>query len=70
MSIIVIILICVVIAGYLVWLRSRYQVAVSPKSEQQVITATPQASPSATPLGKEATESNKTKVSTGSSKVR
>ena len=66
------ILVLVVIAGYLVWLRSRYQSPVSPKVEEQV-QVTPQASPAvvasptATPGGKEATGSVKQKTSTSSS---
>ncbi len=71
-SIIVVILVLVVIAGYLIWLRSRVTPVVSPKEEQQVqVTPTPAptlvASPSATP-GKEATGSVKQKTSTPSSK--
>lgn len=68
-AIVTIILVLVVIAGYLVWLRSRYQPPVSPKLEQEVqVTPSvePQvsASPSATPAGKEATGSVKQKTST------
>lgn len=74
-TIVVIILILVVIAGYLVWLRSRYQPPVSPQVEQiqQAVTpkpeSTPQktASPSATPGAKEATGSMKEKVATAAS---
>lgn len=66
------ILVLVVIAGYLVWLRSKYQQPVSPRVEEKV-QITPQASPSvaasptATPVGKEATGSVKQKTSTPSS---
>ena len=71
-SIIVIILVIVVIAGYLVWLRSKYQPPVSPKMEEQIIVTTPtqSASVSATPASKEATGSMKQKTSTSSSTGR
>lgn len=68
-SIVVVVLVLVVIAGYLVWLRSRYQPVASPNLYPEV-TATPTSSPvetatsSATP---EATGSMKEKTSTGSS---
>ncbi len=68
-SIVVVILVLVVIAGYLVWLRSKITPVASPQLEQQVqVTPTPTAvaSPSATP-GKEATGSVKQKTSTPSS---
>ncbi|MDP3733535.1 MAG: hypothetical protein Q8Q91_03235 [Candidatus Daviesbacteria bacterium] len=74
-AIVTIILVLVVIAGYLVWLRNRYQPPVSPQLEQEV-QATPSvepkvsASPSATPIGKEATGSTKQKTSTPGSSVR
>ncbi|OGE26632.1 hypothetical protein A3C26_04550 [Candidatus Daviesbacteria bacterium RIFCSPHIGHO2_02_FULL_39_12] len=59
-----------VIAGYLVWLRSKFQAPVSPSAEVQV-TATPSAtstaSPSATPGVKEATRSTTLKSATSSS---
>lgn len=66
-SIVIALLVLVVIAGYLVWLRSKAAPVVSPKSEEQVqVTPTVQptmtVSPSATP--KEATGSTKQKVST------
>jgi len=68
---VVIILVLVVIAGYLVWLRSRYQPPVSPRVEETIqVTPTPEptklASPSATPGVKEATGSMKEKTSTSS----
>lgn len=69
-SIVVVILVLVVIAGYLVWLRSKYQAPVSPAAnveEQMVVSPTPSASASAkmaTPSGKEATGSMKEKTST------
>lgn len=69
-SIIVVILVLVVIAGYLVWLRSKVTPVVSPRVEQQVqVTPTPTevASPSATPKVKEATGSIKLKGATSSS---
>lgn len=70
-SIIVALLVLVVIAGYLVWLRSKVQPFVSPKLEEQVqvtptIAPTMSASPSASP-GKEATGAAKQKGSTPSS---
>lgn len=74
-SIIVVILVLVVIAGYLVWIRSRYQSSVSPQASPE-ITATPtsspaqSATPSASPAGKEATGSMKTKSATSSSSGR
>ena len=62
------------IAGYLVWLRSKYQTPVSPKSEietQEIVTTpSPTASALATPAtssAKEATGSMKEKTSTSSS---
>ncbi len=74
-SIVVALLVVVVIAGYLVWLRSKVQQqSISPKAEEQTqsITATPEptivATPSVTPEGKkEATSSMKPKISTPSS---
>ena len=74
-TIVMVILILVVIAGYLVWLRSRVQPPVSPQVEQiqQEVTPTPEAtpiktaSPSATPGSKEATSSTKGKSATSSS---
>lgn len=75
-TIVIIILVLVVIAGYLVWLRSRIQgEPVSPQLEQQVeVTPSPktesESSPSATPGVKEATGSMKEKTSTPSSTGR
>ncbi|MBI3109540.1 hypothetical protein HYZ06_00685 [Candidatus Daviesbacteria bacterium] len=68
-AIVTAILVLVVIAGYLVWLRSRYQPPVSPQAGGEVqVTPSPEpsvsASPSATPAGKEATGSVKQKTST------
>lgn len=68
-SIVVIILVLVVIAGYLVWIRSKVQPPVSPKTEEQVqatptLLPTAVASVSATPAGKEATGSVKPKSAT------
>lgn len=65
-SIVVVILVLVVIAGYLVWLRSKVTAPVTPSVEEQVeVTATPQAtlvaSPSATPA-EEATGAGKQKT--------
>lgn len=73
-TIVVVILVLVVMAGYLVWLRSRYQPPVSPQVEQ-VIQTTPtaspvkEASPSASPM-KEATGSMKQQTSTPSTTTR
>lgn len=58
----------VVIAGYLVWIRSKFQPPVSPRIEEAQVTATPSpamtASPSATPGAKiEATVSAKPSAS-------
>jgi cytoskeletal protein RodZ len=69
-SIVVILLVLAVIAGYLVWIRSRYQQPVSPRVEEEIqVIATaspiPTASASATPGGKEATGSVKQKTGTG-----
>lgn len=73
-SIVVIILVLVVIAGYLVWIRSKYQPPVVPKTEDQVQVVEPtqsaSASPSATPIAKEATGSMKSKTATTSSPSR
>lgn len=71
-SIVVVLLVLVVIAGYLVWLRSKVAPLESPKLEEQVQvipTATPTAvaSPSAEPADKEATGATKTKTATPSS---
>lgn len=68
-SIVVVILVLVVIAGYLVWLRSKVTPVISPQVEQQAqVTPTPTptavASPSATPKAKEATGSVKQKTAT------
>lgn len=82
-SIVVVLLVLVVIAGYLVWIRSRVQSAISPKVEEQIVatptpvataTTSPSASasarPSATPGGKEATGSVKQRTPTASSAPR
>ena len=72
-SIVIFILVLVVIAGYLVWLRSRYQPSVLPATDvEEVVVASPktQASSSATtatPSAHEATGSMKQKTSTSSS---
>ena len=63
-AIVTIILVLVVIAGYFVWLRSKYQAPVSPQPAKEEVQATPTstpfttASPSASP-SKEATPSSK-----------
>lgn len=68
-TIVIIILVLVVIAGYFVWLRSKYQTPVTPQvSETVSVSPTPSpevmtASPSATPGAKEATGSTKTATS-------
>lgn len=75
-TIVVIILILVVIAGYLVWLRSRYQPPVSPIPEQPtaspVASPTTTATPSATPVEEEeeATVSPRQRTSTPSATGR
>lgn len=71
-SMVVAILVLVVIAGYLIWLRSRVAPTVSPRAEEQVQTtatasATAVASSSAVPGAKEATSSVKAKSATSSS---
>ena len=74
-TIVVIILVLVVIAGYLIWLRSRTQAPISPQPSPE-LTATPTpspeqtATPSATPKAKEATGSVRQRTSTGSTTVR
>lgn len=63
-AIVVVILVLVVIAGYLIWLRNRYQAPVIPQPTPE-ITATPSASPeqtassSASPGDREATGSTR-----------
>ena len=76
-TIVVIILVLVVIAGYLVWLRSRIQPPVSPAVVEEVVVnpspqdiASPEASPSAIPGAKEATPATKDKTSTPGATVR
>lgn len=76
-TIVIVILILVVIAGYLVWLRSRYQPPISPQPvSSPEITATPAASPTqeatptATPGAKEATPTTKLKDSTPGATTR
>lgn len=69
-SIVVVILVLVVIAGYMVWLRSKVSTPVIPVTEQVQVTvpptvvpsATTSATPSAIP-GKEATGGVKQKIS-------
>lgn len=73
-SIVLVILVLVVIAGYLVWLRSRVETPVSPATnvEQQMVES-PSPSPFAqvaTQSAKEATGSMKEKTSTSSSTGR
>lgn len=73
-TIVIVILALVVIAGYLVWLRSKFQQPVTPQVEQVAVTVTPepttQASPSATPGTKEATGSVKQKSGTAPAETR
>lgn len=72
-SIVVVILVLVVIAGYLIWLRSKVTPTVLPKVEEQAqqvtatASATAVASASVTPGVKEATGAVKTKSATSSS---
>ncbi|MBU1031825.1 hypothetical protein KKE03_02810 [Patescibacteria group bacterium] len=66
-SIVVVILVLVVIAGYLVWLRSKVSPAISPQAEEQVIPTvqpTEVASPSAITVEEEATDSVQQKTAT------
>lgn len=73
-TVVIIILILVVIAGYLVWLRSRFEQSVPQEVNVQteIITPTPSplvmetASPSATPITKQASPSAKPKSATSS----
>lgn len=72
-TIVVIILVLVVIAGYLIWLRSKVQAPVSPRVEEEVqVTPTPSPIVSATPSAspKEATGSVKQKTSTSGAATR
>lgn len=73
-TIVVILLVLVVIAGYLVWIRSKVQSTVSPRAEQVQVTPTAvptlAASPSATPAVREATGSTKQKTATPSATRR
>lgn len=73
-TIVVVILVLVVIAGYLIWLRNRYQSPVSPQSEEVSVTPTSNpeqsATPSASPGGKEATGSVKSKGATSPAMVK
>ena len=68
-SIVIAVLVLVVIAGYLVWLRSKVDPSVSPGLEQQVqVTPSPEptliATPSAVPADREATSSVRSKNAT------
>lgn len=74
-AIVIVILVVVVIAGYLVWIRSRYQQPLVPNTEKAsqvspspVESASPTSSPSASP--KQASGSAKQKTSTPSSNNR
>ncbi len=71
-TIVIIILVLVVIAGYLIWLRSKVSTPVSPEvSASPTATVEPSpvvsATPSAAPGAKDATGSMKIKTSTSSS---
>lgn len=72
-TIVIIILALVVVAGYLVWLRSKVQEPISPQVTEEVEvapsptpeeTASPSATPISTPGAKEATGSVKQKSPT------
>lgn len=66
-SIVMVILVLVVIAGYLVWLRSKVTAPVTPSVEQVEVIATPQATVVASPsasLKEEATGAGKQKKTT------
>lgn len=71
-TILIIILVILLIAGYLLWLRGRFQttqVAPAPTQSQEVATPTPQqvvASPSATATPSGVRVSPTTRISTGS----
>lgn len=71
-AIVVVILVLVVVAGYLIWLRSRTSVPVvpQPSPEEATVepTATPEqtATPSASPKGREATGSMRQATSSSS----
>lgn len=72
-TIIVVILVLVVIAGYLIWLRSRIPTPVTPSPSPEITAApspTQTATPSATPGGEEATGSMKQKTSTSGATSR
>lgn len=74
-AIVTVILVLVVIAGYLVWLRSRFQQPVSPKPTEEIVVTptpspTPQATPTATPSAEEATGPARQKTATPSSTGR
>ncbi len=73
-TIVVVILVLVVIAGYMIWIRSKYQAPMTPKSQEEVQIVEPSPSPSpvvsATPGTKEATGSTKPKAATSSSSGR
>lgn len=66
-SIVVVILVLVVIAGYLVWLRSKYQPTVSPAVTEVEVTPSPSPEVSASPSAAvEATGSVKPNTATSS----
>lgn len=71
-SIVVVILVLVVIAGYLIWLRSKVQPVVSPSVEEEVqitgASPSPTATASATPGINEATGSTKSATSSSTKK--
>lgn len=77
-TIVIGILVVVVIAGYLVWLRSRVQVPISPQVTQDLEVvpsptpevASPAATPSAIPGPKEATGEVRQKTSTSGGTTR
>lgn len=68
-TIVVVILVLVVVAGYLIWLRSRTQAPVSPQPSPEVTvapTASPEqtATPAASPAVREATGPARQRTST------
>lgn len=68
-TIVVVILVLVVIAGYLIWLRSKVQAPTLPQASPEVTmqpspSPAQSATPSASPKGKEATGSMKQKSAT------
>ncbi len=64
-TIVVIILVLVVISGYLVWLRSKYQPIVTPQIDTETIEQTPSPTKVASSSAMEATNSAKEATASG-----